>query len=357
MVGEVMYRAAPVIWVPLIVAANILVFLAFGLQGNGWGAADADALIRWGSNFGPQTLDGEPWRLASAMFLHGGAVHLIVNMITLVDLGRIGERFFGRSRFPVLYLLSGLAGSVASVCWNPMVNSVGASGAICGILGAMLVYMLDARNRVPVAMLKSHATGIVIFLVYSVVMGVGDAPIDHAAHAGGLAGGAICALFLSPWWRPGQAFAASAVMLVALGGLLRAVPAAPPHLLEARKAAISFKEDTGWFVKQEAELLALAQQLVPKWGQEETRPQLRALAARWDEVYARFTAYELDPATPQGRTQRLLLDYIDLRRRSYRALADLPPQQAREEFERLSLEMRQKVDDINQLSRPPRNTP
>ena len=112
------------VWVPVIAAANVLVFIAFGLSGNGWMNADSEALVRWGSNFGPQTYAGEPWRLASSMFLHGGAVHLLVNMITLVDLGRDCERFFGRTRFPVLYLLSGLAGSLAPRESNSRATSI-----------------------------------------------------------------------------------------------------------------------------------------------------------------------------------------------------------------------------------------
>ena len=340
------------VWVPVIAAANVLVFIVFGLSGNGWMNADSEALVRWGSNFGPQTYAGEPWRLASSMFLHGGAVHLLVNMITLVDLGRDCERFFGRTRFPVLYLLSGLGGSLASVYWNPLVNSVGASGAICGILGAMLMFMLDSSNRVPVAMLKSHATGIGIFLVYSIVMGVGDAPIDHAAHAGGLVAGAVCAWILSPWRRPVPAAAGSLLMLIAIAGLLNGAPGAAPERVAARHAALSFKADTRWFGQREAELLAAAQQLVPQWGLAETKPKLRDLAAEWDEAHARFTAYRFDETAEQARLHQLLVRYIDLRRRSYRSLADLPPAAGRDEFERLSREMKQTVEGIKGLTQP-----
>jgi rhomboid protease GluP len=285
------------------------------------------------------------------MFLHGGAVHLIVNMITLLDLGRICERFFGRSRFLALYLLSGIAGSVASVYWNPMVNSVGASGAICGILGAMLIYMVDTRNRVPVAMLKSHAAGIGIFMVYSAIMGVGDAPIDHAAHAGGLVAGAVCAVFLSPWWRTSQAVAGSVVMVLVIAGLVRVAPGAAPEVLQARQAQQRFNDDTLWFGTREAELLALAQHRVPQWGKADAKPMLTDLALQWDAVHDRFTAYPFDPASRQGQLQRLLLDYTSQRSRSYRALADMPPKEAREEFERLSAEMKKTVEAINALSR------
>ncbi|MSQ51945.1 MAG: rhomboid family intramembrane serine protease [Betaproteobacteria bacterium] len=339
-------------WVPALLGANALVFIAFGLQGNGWGSADSEALVRWSSNYGPRTLAGEPWRLASSMFLHGGAVHLIVNMITLWDLGRICEQLFGRLRFPVLYLVSGLAGSLASVYWNPMVNSVGASGAICGILSALLIFMLDARNRVPVAILKSHAAGMGIFLVYSIIMGIGDAPIDHAAHAGGLAAGALCAYILSPWRLPMPAVAGSVAMMIAIAALLKVAPGAAPERVEARNAALAFRADTRWFGQREAEMLALAQQLVPKWGQAETKTRLRDLAAQWDEAHARFTAYRFDDSAEQARLHRLLVQYIDQRRRAYRALVELPPNAGRDEFERLSREMKQTVDSIKELTQP-----
>jgi rhomboid protease GluP len=312
--------------------------------------ANSQALVQWGSNFGPRTLEGEPWRLASSMFLHGGAVHLAVNMFTLWDLGRVCEHLFGRVRFPVLYVLSGLAGSLASVYWNPMVNSVGASGAICGVLGAMLVFMLDARNRVPVAVLKSHATGIGIFLIYSIVMGISDAPIDHAAHAGGLAAGALCAWILSPWHRPAIAAAGSVAMVAAIAGLLALAPGAAPEQVASRRAALSFETDTQWFSKRETELLATAQKLMPQWGKTDTKSGMRDLAAQWDEVHARFTAYQFDASAKQARLHQLLVQYVDLRRRAYRALADLPPEAARAEFEKISREMKETIDAINRLS-------
>lgn len=313
-------------------------------------SANNQALIQWGSNFGPMTLGGEPWRLASAMFLHGGLVHLAVNMITFWDLGRVCEQLFGRIRFPVLYLLSGLAGSLASVYWNPMVNSVGASGAICGVLGAMLVFMLDARNQVPVAVLKSHATGIGIFLVYSIIMGISDAPIDHAAHAGGLAAGALLAYILSPWHRPVFAATAALSFAIAMAGLFSVAPGAAPEQLAARRAAMSFETDTQWFAKRETALLASAQQLMSQWGRAETKAKFRDLAAQWDEVHARFTSYQFDASAKQARLHQLLVQYVDLRRRAYRALADLPPEAARVEYEKVSREMKQTVDAINQLS-------
>ncbi|MFM9968576.1 MAG: rhomboid family intramembrane serine protease [Burkholderiales bacterium] len=338
-------------WVSAIAAANVLVFIAFGMAGNGWMNADSEALIRWGSNFGPQTLSGEPWRLASSMFLHGGLVHLAVNMFTLFDLGRLCEMFFGRARFPVLYVLSGLAGSLASVYWNPLVNSVGASGAICGVLGAMLVFMLDSRNRVPVAMLKSHATGIGIFLIYSVVMGVSDAPIDHAAHAGGLVGGGICAYVLSRWH--GTAFAAtgSVVIVGVLASLLIFAPGAAPEKIAARNAARDFTADLRWFGPREKELMAISQALVPKWQEVDSKKQLRELSSQWDEIHRRFSAYRFEPEAEQARLHQLMLQYLDLRRRVYKVLVDMPPAAASKEFERLSREMKQTVDDINALSK------
>jgi len=336
---------------PVLAGINVLAWVAFGLAGHGWSGADSEALIRWGSNFGPLTKGGEPWRVLSYMALHSGILHLAVNTFTLLDFGRICEPLFGRSRFLALYLISGIAGGIASLWWNPMVNSVGASGAICGMLGALLAFTLDARNGIPVAALKSQLVGLGIFLAFSVAMSVGDAPIDHAAHFGGLAAGALAAVILTPWRRARGATLGATIVIAALAGLLYLAPGAAPGRLAEREAVRSFQIDLGAFTAREKELLERARTMVPNWPRPESLAGLRELAKHWDELHARFTAYRFEPSASQARLHELLIRYTDLRRRSYRALAELPQQSAPGEFERLGREIKQTVDEINALSR------
>jgi rhomboid protease GluP len=105
--------------------------------------------IAWGSNFGPYTTEGEWWRLFTSLFIHFGIAHLLLNMFALTAFGPLVERLFGSVNFLFVYLLAGIAGSLASIAWNPGINSAGASGAIFGILGALMAVQLRAGATIP----------------------------------------------------------------------------------------------------------------------------------------------------------------------------------------------------------------
>jgi rhomboid protease GluP len=139
---------------------------------------------------------GQYWRLLSATFLHGGLDHLVGNLIALYILGLLCERAFGRHQFFVLYVLSGLAGSLLSVLGNPG-PSVGASGAIFGLQGAAIVLVRRHRERL---LLRDRRIGVVlaVWAVYAVVTGLLTPYVDNAAHIGGALGGALLAYRLYP---------------------------------------------------------------------------------------------------------------------------------------------------------------
>jgi len=198
--------STPVIWGLL--AANIGIFALMWLARQRYQAAlegplrqlfevrpnaasilEAQQLVEWGSNFGRRTLRGEWWRLFTSMFLHGGILHLGFNMLALWQVGRLTERIFGSVRFAGLYLLSGLAGSLASVLWNPQVNSVGASGAIFGIIGGLLAFLGRDNSGVPPTVVKELRGSLLPFLLFSLWMGFIYPHTDNAAHIGGLVGG------------------------------------------------------------------------------------------------------------------------------------------------------------------------
>ena len=95
-------------------------------------------VLEWGANFGPKTMDGQWWRLFTSMFLHFGIIHIGFNMWVLWNVGRLVERLVGNFGFALLYVVSGLLGSVASLAWNPTTISAGASGAVFGVVGALI---------------------------------------------------------------------------------------------------------------------------------------------------------------------------------------------------------------------------
>ncbi len=157
-----------------------------------------DSLIQWGANYGPKTTQGEWWRMFTCMFLHIGVLHLLFNMLALWNVGGFMERLLGSTGFLVLYLLAGLLGSVASVAWNPFVVSAGASGAIFGLYGGLLAFLVRHRAMQQHASLAALRTNTLVFLGYNLVYGFIQQGIDMAAHLGGLAGGFAGGFVLTP---------------------------------------------------------------------------------------------------------------------------------------------------------------
>jgi len=203
--------STPVIW--CLLAANIGIFFLMWLVRQGHVAVNAQSLlawgsgqdalrrslqlVHWGSNVGRLTLNGQWWRLLTSMFLHGSLLHLAFNMFALWQVGRIVERIFGSLRFTGLYLLAGLAGSLASVLWNPHVNSVGASGAIFGIIGGLLAFIGRANSGVPPTVVSDLRGSIGPFLLFNLSAGFIYPHTDNAAHIGGLVGGYLAGLVLA----------------------------------------------------------------------------------------------------------------------------------------------------------------
>jgi len=183
--------AAPPVFVPWVTralaAANVLVFLLTAAAGGGVLRANGDRFIDWGTNFAPLTGAGEWWRLATAMFLHFGLIHLLFNTWALWVIGSLVERLYGHARFTAIYAVAGLAGGLASMTWNPIANSAGASGAIFGIIGAQLAFFMRGGHRIPAAVVRAQRNSTLGFIGYAVVFGLVVPGIDNAAHLGGLA--------------------------------------------------------------------------------------------------------------------------------------------------------------------------
>jgi rhomboid protease GluP len=220
---ERLVQATPRLWATrLIVGLNVVVWLLNLASGVSPVSPDPRALLAWGGNFLPFTLE-QPWRLLTCTLLHGGIVHLGFNMWALWDTGRVAERFYGNAQFLMIYLLSGLAGSLASLFFAASKSvSVGASGAIFGVVGALLSALLTKHHKLPRALVVSMRSSMIFFLGYSLVMGVISDHIDNAAHIGGLiAGFAMAAVMAERFdWdeyrRAGRLRAAIAVGAAAL---------------------------------------------------------------------------------------------------------------------------------------------
>lgn len=177
----------------IILDLNILVFLLMIFSGIHIISPNGIELLQWGANRRLETTGGEWWRLLTSMFLHGGIMHLFLNIYGLVIAAIFVEPLLGRKNYFILYFLSGLCGSLASIWWYPNTISVGASGAIFGLYGAILGLLLT--NAFP----KEGKKG--IFMMIGIYVGINllwglTGGIDNAAHIGGLLSGAIIGIIL-----------------------------------------------------------------------------------------------------------------------------------------------------------------
>jgi rhomboid protease GluP len=166
---------------------NVAVFIAMALAGVSMlDNPSGQDLVHWGANFGPLTVSGQWWRLLTCVFVHGGLLHIAFNMWCLWDLGRLAESVYGHWTFAVVYLISGLSASLASVIWNPVILSVGASGAIFGIAGALIASFYLGEFSMPRAQMTGMLRSVVVFVGYNLFFGAVIARTDNAAHVGGL---------------------------------------------------------------------------------------------------------------------------------------------------------------------------
>jgi len=188
-------RESSVTLTQVIFGANVMVFVAMViamLMGSGPSLDFSGQLeVHFGANYGPYTLSGQWWRLVTYMFLHGGLMHIAFNMWCLWDLGRLCESLYGRWTFAAIYLITGVAGGLASVAWNPEVLSVGASGAIFGLAGALLASFYLGEFSVPRIGIQGTLRSLLFFVGFNVLFGALVSGIDNACHVGGLASGLI----------------------------------------------------------------------------------------------------------------------------------------------------------------------
>jgi membrane associated rhomboid family serine protease len=181
----------------ILIGVNVAVFLWQVAAGGTLQRPYGDPYLD-GALYGPAVADGEWWRIVTAMFLHGSVIHLALNMLFLWWIGSPVEQALGRARFALIYFVSGLAGSAGALILSPTAVTVGASGALYGLLGAALVFERQ-RNYV----LGGSALGIIVL---NLALSFTIPGISIGGHLGGLAGGALSGLALSRFGRVHAAY-------------------------------------------------------------------------------------------------------------------------------------------------------
>ena len=301
-----------------VVGMNVLVFAAMLVYGAGLWHSPNNIQLAWGASFGPATKDGEWWRLGTAMFLHFGLVHLALNMWALWDSGRLVERLYGSGRFAITYFCSGLAGNLLSlIVQGDHAVSGGASGAIFGVYGALLVWLWRERRTVHPTEFRWLFGGAAAFSAATIGFGLLIAGIDNVAHIGGLASGALIGTALAsptPAGRHGRWLAAGTFVLV-VAALIANIPAPSYRWSEEVRA----REEVREFV-------ATDQRINKRWREildtgrregasfEELAGRIEAdITLEYRKSFEQLSALNLESAAPSTMTLEALRKYAQLR--------------------------------------------
>jgi membrane associated rhomboid family serine protease len=172
----------------VLIGLNVVLYLVGVAQGAGVNDPGGEIYRRlW--LYGPAVANGDWWRLITSAFLHGNILHIAFNMLALWWIGGPLEAAIGHWRYLTIYLLSGLAGAAGALIANPTDVTVGASGAIFGLLGAMLVIQWQQTGTI-----AGPALGLIVI---NLVLTFGIAGISRGGHIGGLIGGVLATLALT----------------------------------------------------------------------------------------------------------------------------------------------------------------
>ena len=177
-----------------LIVINVLVFFLLSLRGD---TESGYFMLQYGAMYEPLVTDGhEYYRLITSLFLHFGIQHLLNNMVMLGALGYQLENEIGRIKFLLIYFISGIGGNLCSLYWNvshgEQVISAGASGAIFGLMGALLYIVAVNRGRLG----RLSGRGVLIMVALSLYFGLTSSGVDNSAHIGGLIWGILITVLL-----------------------------------------------------------------------------------------------------------------------------------------------------------------
>ncbi len=221
-----------------LVGINAAVFVLMLLAGVPLENPTIAQLIKWGANWGPLSLGTQPWRILTSNYLHIGIVHIGLNMWCLWYLGILAERVFDRWTYVLTYTACGIAGSLASLWWHPLVIGAGASGAIFGLAGALITALYLGKLPIPKEAMRGTMKSLVAFAGYNLLFGAVGANIDNSAHIGGLLAGLALGAALARHltdsaevrarWNWGVFIATAVILFMLFGSLRHTGQTAPP---------------------------------------------------------------------------------------------------------------------------------
>ena len=288
-------RFAPV--TPALVGLNVLVFVLLRIGNGALGAPET--LIPWGVSFGPRTTNGEWWRLVTTLFVHGSALHLLVDLVGLLAVGPVIERLVGPAAFAAVFAAAGLSSSAFGLVSSPTGFTLGASGAIFGVYGLMLAFaagsIIDSsKPRIPWPLVKYLAPAAALFAVYSLLTSAITIRPELAAFVVGCVSG----LFITPGIGERPAAAIRAVPVV-VGSIVLVIVTVRP---------LSGMTD----MRPELHKLAVAEQ---------------EMAARYQAAIDRFTKGRLTVRELAAVIDRDIMPELQASRAHVAALQHIPDEQ------------------------------
>lgn len=171
----------------ILISINIIIFLFTAFLSRDIFSINTNVLVIYGAKFGPYIEAGQYYRLLTCAFLHGGLIHLLCNMYSLYILGPQINLVYGTLKYIVIYFISCITSSLMSFILSPYTISVGASGAIFGLMGALIAFAFVERKKID----KSFMSGLLQVLALNLLIGMSLSNIDNYGHIGGLLGGII----------------------------------------------------------------------------------------------------------------------------------------------------------------------
>lgn len=292
----------------VLIALNAVIFLLMELAG---GSKNPEVLLDFGAAFAPYFRHGQYWRLVMPMFLHIGWLHLLVNMYALYILGPILERVYGYGRYALLYVGTGIGSSWLSMRISTNI-AAGASGAIFGIAGIMLVTGYLHRDVVPPRWGRAFGRGILPFILLNLVFGFSVPHIDNWGHIGGLVSGMLLAWTIPP---PGHAAAlgaweeerSEAILIVPVVVVALAIAFTAQHYQTSRKVSRLLKEATRLRTAGQADQAVARYQDAARLAPHDERPHLEmgsmyVQQKHPDDAIREFEeALRLSPGLPQAQ--------------------------------------------------------
>lgn len=315
----------------LLIASNLIVFGLMLYAGAGLLHSSNGVQLAWGANFGPATQDGQWWRLGSALFLHFGLIHIVMNLWALWDGGQLVERVYGHLRFIVIYFASGLFGNLLSlvVQGNEAVSG-GASGAIFGIYGALLIFLWRERQQLTPREFRWLFWGGSAFTAGSIALGLFVPGIDNSAHIGGFLAGTLAGTLLGrpilsdTSWPSLERGICGLLLAGATGILVTHIP--PPSYRWSEE--IAAREEIRSFLARETQIQKSWQDIIRQDQLNST--SFEDLAKRiefevtehYEESFEDFSELTLSPRAPSAAQVESLRVYSEQRRNSSQALAN-----------------------------------